>query len=148
MIISRTLAYFLGAAAIMSILFGAGYYQGNNHATEKYLPQLTELQTRVKVAGEQAKETAVKQKENSDAIKSKDDKYRAAIAYYERMLSKAAAGSGSSGPSQNTTGVDAGPGQPTITGCPAEVESRLLEDARVRAGMAEFFRSNGFPVGE
>ena len=53
---------------IAGALVGAGFHFGDKKATEKYLPQLTELKTRIMVADEQARMTVIKQKENEIAI--------------------------------------------------------------------------------
>ena len=127
-------------------MFFVGMLWANHSTISGLTARIDELYAGLTLLQTKAKADEKLFRENSDVIKGKDDKYRAAIAYYERLLSKAAGSHNPGNAPENTEGMDSAPGQPTLTGCPVEVESRLLEDARVRAGMAEFFRTNKFPV--
>lgn len=128
------------------ITFGTAFAGGYKAAESKLQPVITELTAQLLAIDLKAKEAEIKYKENADVIKDKDSKYRGAIAYYERMLREAANSPSAGETSKDTAGMDEAPRWPTLSGCPPEVEREFFEDTRVRAGMAEHFRLNQYPI--
>jgi hypothetical protein len=123
----------LAALALIGAIFAGGYRVAEN----KLQPIINERDAQLLAIDLKAKQDEQKYKEVSNAIKVKDDKYRAAIARYERMLHTTDNISPGETPI-NPGRVDEAASEPEIIRC--------LDDARVRAGMAEFFRLNQFPI--
>jgi len=140
--------YMWAFRATAVLAFAAGIFAfGYRTAENKLQPEINKLNAVIIAIDVIAKENVRTQQEVANVIKLKDDKYRAAIAYYERLRVPKAPNNPSPGQApQDTTGVDGRPQEQTITGCPSEVESEFLTCTRVRSGMAEFFRRNPFPV--
>ena len=80
----------IGAFSLAIALGGAGLHFGDKKATEKYLPQIAKLETRIEVADEQARQTIIKQNENEIEIsKELNDSVARINDRYERLLSEA-----------------------------------------------------------
>jgi hypothetical protein len=139
-------AWLFNGTLLLAVL-GASFAFGYHTAENKLQPEISALNASLLAIDVIAKENVRTQQEVANVIKLKDDKYRAAIAYYELLRVPKAPNNPSPGQApQDTTGVDGRPQEQTITGCPSEVESEFLTCTRVRSGMAEFFRRNPFPV--
>lgn len=138
----------IGVLSIM-LIAGGGYFYGNKAATEKYLPQLTELKTRIIVADEQAKATTLKQKENENAVATETSNTIARInAKYERLLQAA----------RDKAGASAAPlGTPTVNGTSEEQSNaeRAIEferscvlDAASLTAWQDWATKNQIPIGD
>lgn len=95
--------------AILGIMLiaGGGYFYGHKAATEKYLPQLVVMQTKVDVADAHTRSTIEKQKENENAVANEiKDSVARINARYERLLSEARNKAGTSPAAGGTQTVD------------------------------------------
>lgn len=147
MIINRYIAYLLGATTVVAMLFGAGYYQGNKHATEKYLPQVVDLKTRINVADEQAKATVIKQKENENAIANEINDSVGRINDYYRLLARGYKAS-SCTTAGSTESPDGATSEPAAVEQSLEFEEACTRDANSLAMWQEWATKNQIPISE
>ena len=131
---------------IAGALFGAGFHFGDKKATEKYLPQLTELKTRINVADEQARMTVIKQKENEIAISNEiNDSVTRINARYERLLSEARNKARSSTPANSTQEAN---GQTAELQAAIRFEQACALDANQVVEFQRWITVNQFPIGK
>lgn len=128
--------------AIAGAIFAFGYRTAEN----KLQPEINKLNAALLAIDLKAKADEIKAKEIANVIKNKDDKYRAAIERYQRLLSETPNSNGSSEAPSNPEGMGTGLAGQTISGCPSEAELKFLNDVRVREGMKTFFIRHNYPT--
>lgn len=139
----------LAIIGLLSIaLFGLGWHFGDKHATEEYLPQITQLKDAIDTAAENARQKQTEYKENNDEIQRQNDKRINDIREYyrKRMLQSVPSKTGSSSTPSCSETTDGHTTEPTITGCPASVEEKCALDANQVNGWREWAVKNKIPV--
>jgi hypothetical protein len=132
------------AFIMMMGLYASGFYNGDKHATEKYLPQITQLKDAINTADLEAKKTQAQQQENYNAIKAENDKRIADIRnYYAGMLSMSSKAHSITTP-LSPQANDGTPSQQATTGL--DFEQACVEDALKVTEFQEWVKANHIPV--
>lgn len=142
---------YLGIGLILFlILFGiyaGGYHQGEQKATEKYLPQITQLQDKIDQADKEARQKQAEYKENNDEIQRQNDQRVNNIRdYYKRLLQSMPSQNNPGPTSSGSQATDGTSCQSTLTGCPASIEENCALDANKARSWQEWAIKNKIPV--